>query len=85
MKQYGGNRKVVIVKNPGKGSIEQAIFILKKDITKEEDYILEEAKKIVDEFVQRNGLAGKGSIKKKLIYGVIFLLAASFWYFACRM
>ena len=53
--QYAGNRKVVIMQNFGNGNIEQAIFILRKNIDEyKEDYIVDEAKKIVDEFVKKS-------------------------------
>ena len=55
MKEFTGGRRVVIVNQKGMGNIEQAIFILKKDVKDPDgDYILDEAKKIVDEFVARN-------------------------------
>ena len=49
MKQYAGSRKVVIIQNPGKGNIEQAIFIIKREVKNcDEDYIIDEAKKIIE-------------------------------------
>lgn len=81
MKQYAGSRKVVIL-NPGKGSIEQAIFILKRELPENnEDYALEEAKKIVDEFTLKCGLQTKPMVKKSWIYGAIFVSAIILGYF----
>ena len=57
MKKYLMGRKVVIMQQNGKGNIEQAIFILKEEVKEpDSDYVLKEARKIVDEFVHRNGM-----------------------------
>lgn len=83
MKQYAGSRKVVIL-NPGKGNIEQAIFILKKELPENnEDYALEEAKKIVEEFAIKCGLQTKNRLKMSWIYGAIFISAIFLGYFIC--
>ncbi len=81
MKQYAGSRKVVIL-NPGKGNIEQAIFILKKELPENnEDYALEEAKKIVEEFAIKRGLQTKKHLKISWIFGALFLSAIFLGYF----
>ena len=81
MKQYAGSRKVVIL-NPGKGSIEQAIFILKRELPENnEDYALKEAQKIVDEFALKCGLQTKPMVKKSWIYGAIFVSVIILGYF----
>ena len=60
MKKNTTGKRVVFVQQGGMGNIEQAIFILKKDVEKAgDDYILEEAKKIVDDFVSKNGVKVK--------------------------
>ena len=75
MKQFIGSRRVVIMQNPGE-CIEQAIFILKKDTTKNEDYIIEEAKKIVNEFAGKNGLArGRQELVRWVCYGLAAVAA----------
>ncbi len=72
MKKDGIGRRVVIVQQGGKGNIEQAIFILKKDVENTgEDYILDEARKIVDEFVIRNGM----QVRKN---GIIWMIPMAF-------
>ncbi|MDP4118170.1 MAG: hypothetical protein Q8873_03150 [Bacillota bacterium] len=64
MKQFAGSRKVVIIQNPGKGNIEQAIFIIRKEaVENNEDYIVNEAKKIIDEFTEGQ----RGSKRKKFM------------------
>ena len=79
MKEYVKGRKVVIF--GGRGNIEQAIFILKKDVREiNEDYILDEAKKIVDEFVARSGLPGRKNIAKwVLISSAVLCFAVGIW------
>ena len=80
MKQFTNSRKVVIMQNTGHENIEQAIFILKRGAEeKNEDYILDEAKKIVKEFVIRNGM---GTEKMKnvgtwIALGCIFIIAVT--------
>lgn len=74
MKNKATDRRVVIVQKGGKGNIEQAIFILKKDVEQGgEDYILEEARKIVDEFVTKNGVKPK---KNRTVWLITAIAAA---------
>lgn len=77
MREFVNGRKVVIVNQKGKGNIEQAIFILKRNVKEPDgDYILEEAKQIVDEFVARNKMAVRGGITgKKWIVPVLLALS----------
>ena len=74
MNNYSLGKRVLIMKNPGKGGIEQAIFILSDGET-EEDYIISEAKKIIDDFAKRNGFKPRG-IKPFYAVAVITVIAA---------
>ncbi len=57
MKGYTSDRRVVIMQKPEHENIEQVIFILRKEVEEQsEDFILEEARKIVNEFAMRNGI-----------------------------
>jgi len=83
MKEFVNGRRAVIVNRKGNGNIEQAIFILKKDIKEtEKDYILDEARKIVDEFVARNNMevqGGKYGVKWVIpLLAVISVIAAAY-------
>ena len=84
MKKDLNGRRVVIVQQGKKGNIEQAIFILKKDVESTgEDYILEEARKIVDDFVQKNGMKVKKGQMKWIVFVSIVsvVLMCIYFYF----
>ena len=75
MNNYSLGKRVLIMQNPGKGSIEQAIFIIREGET-EEDYIIGEAKRIIDDFAKKNGFKPKG-MKPVYIVAAITIIAAT--------
>ena len=76
MKEYVRGRNVVIVNQKGEGNIEQAIFILRKNIKEpESDYILDEAKNIVNEFVARNKMEIKGNTSVKWLLAAVVAIS----------
>ncbi len=81
MKQYAANRKVVIMQNPGKGNIEQAIFIIREGIVENnDDYILKEARKIVEDFIKEGNL-GAGKKRRWIIGALCCALLTLCWFY----
>ena len=79
MKQYAGSRKVVIIQNPGKGNIEQAIFIIKREVKNcDEDYIIDEAKKIINDFARKNIKMCKNQARVNILVTIFTILAVGF-------
>ena len=64
MEKYTLGKRVLIVRNPGKGGIEQAIFILNEKAGKD-DFIIDEAKKIIDEYAKNHRLKSRAPCSVK--------------------
>ena len=80
MEKYTLGKRVLIVRNPGKCGIEQAIFILNEKAGKD-DFIIDEAKKIIDEYAKNHRLKSR---TPEIFYTVIFVLSVAAIIFAVR-
>ncbi len=80
MEKYTLGKRVLIVRNPGKCGIEQAIFILNEKAGKD-DFIIDEAKKIIDEYAKNHRLKSRAPA---IFYTVLFIFAAAAIIFAVR-
>lgn len=80
MEKYTLRKRVLIVRNPGKGNIEQAIFIINEKAGKD-DFVIDEAKKIIDEYARKHGLR---SGTPKILFAALFAVVAAALFLAVR-